>query len=94
MKRKRSTCAKQSQTNNTKNDREKLPALNIRYDRYDHLPVFDPGNSVRCKMPKCALKSVFYCMKCNVHLCIKSKNCFQDFHTIDCETSSTQLPNN
>lgn len=64
---------------------ERRPDHNVRYDGSRHFPNADEihTNGTRCKREGCKLKSKFYCMKCKVHLCIKTNmNCFYDFHTL------------
>lgn len=61
--------------------REKPPKPRARFDQIAHFPAHGP-EQVRCKFEDCTLKSVFYCKKCNVHLCIKEKNCFFKFHNL------------
>ncbi|GFO20793.1 PiggyBac transposable element-derived protein 4 [Plakobranchus ocellatus] len=38
------------------------------------------GSRQWCKLPSCHQKSHFYCIKCNMHLCI-NKDSFMEFHT-------------
>lgn len=64
---------------------ERRPDHCVRYDGSKHFPNADEIHTAgtRCKREGCKLKSKFYCMKCNVHLCIKTNmNCFYDFHTL------------
>jgi hypothetical protein len=56
----------------------------VRYDGVNHLPVHIANEGRRCKMPGCKKRSVIWCMKCKVYLCVKKgKNCFVEFHTYD-----------
>lgn len=61
----------------------KLPPKEKRYDRLDHFPgILRKKSMNKCRNEKCSLKTNYFCMKCNVYLCIKeTKNCFLDFHT-------------
>lgn len=53
---------------------------NIRYDRFDHCPIYTK-NCLRCKVKGCDLKSQVACSKCDVHLCLNLKrNCFMEYH--------------
>lgn len=65
---------------------EKRPSPSIRFNyALGHLPQIDKNRLVRCKNEGCKHKSVVYCPKCNVHLCIciaSDRNCFADYHTI------------
>ena len=57
-----------------------IPSEEVRTDDYYHFPIVVPRG--RCKNPGCKAAPVYFCNKCNVHLCItKDKNCFIDFHT-------------
>lgn len=62
---------------------ETRPSSEVRGDKVDHLPRFDDkADTTRCKFPKCKGKTHFYCVKCNVHLCLgRNKDCFLLFHT-------------
>lgn len=56
----------------------------LRYDQMNHFPaVIRSESRNRCKMEGCNLKTNHYCIKCNVHLCIKpnERNCFLFYHT-------------
>lgn len=59
------------------------PSQKVRYDGKNHLPDVDgETNPTRCKNEGCPLQTKHFCIKCNVHLCIKpGKNCFIKFHT-------------
>lgn len=73
-----------------KNHQEVKTAHNTRYKQsINHMPGTDHKKRVRCKFEGCKLTSSYYCMECNVHLCIKSdaentqeKNCFLKYHTL------------
>ncbi|CAI6352914.1 unnamed protein product [Macrosiphum euphorbiae] len=57
-----------------------LPAEDVRLDGMDHYPFHDKRS--RCKYPTCKNKTLFYCTKCQLPLCINDKrNCFLLFHT-------------
>lgn len=66
--------------------REIKPKFKSRFDEKAHYPAADT-KQVRCKLEGCTLKSVFYCMKCKVHLCIKKNNCFYHFHNLTVDDS-------
>jgi hypothetical protein len=56
----------------------------MRYDGVNHLPVHIANEGCRCKMPGCKKRSVIWCIKCKVYLCVKKgKSCFVEFHTYD-----------
>lgn len=61
---------------------EKRPCTSTRFDGQNHFPeIDDKENPSRCKLETCTLKSKIFCMKCNVHLCLKrNQNCFKLFH--------------
>ena len=57
------------------------PISDVRHDATGHWPEIGDVQQ-RCKNTDCQLRSKFYCVKCNVHLCIKQDtNCFTTFHT-------------
>jgi hypothetical protein len=57
------------------------PVADVQHDATGHWPSIGDVQQ-RCKNPGCDLRSKFFCMKCNVHLCLKqTNNCFTDFHT-------------
>lgn len=64
--------------------REKRPPNKVRYDQTNHFPEADGlCNATRCKNEGCVQKTHFICIKCGIHLCIKSgRNCFKDFHEL------------
>jgi hypothetical protein len=56
----------------------------IRYDGQNHMPEFVATKGRTCKVQGCQKRSVFWCKKCRVYLCIKKgQNCFEDFHTLE-----------
>ena len=57
----------------------------VRYDGLNHLPEFVAMARGRtCKMQGCTKRSVFWCTKCRIYLCIKKgQNCFREFHTVE-----------
>ena len=58
----------------------KLPPKAVIQDTVDDLPVGLPKRA-NCKMDGCNSRSIFYCMKCKLYLCISKKNnCFAKFH--------------
>ena len=57
-----------------------IPRVEVRTDGYFHFAKV--GSRGRCKNPGCKAAPVFFCEKCQVHLCITAKkNCFYEFHT-------------
>lgn len=59
------------------------PPRDVRLDMVGHWSQFqgDHKNPQRCKL-QCGKRSVFYCSKCGVYLCIKEgRNCFLEYHT-------------
>lgn len=61
---------------------EERPPQAVRYNNTGHYPEVDgKQHGSRCKLEHCKLKSNVYCIKCGVHLCLKSgHNCFHHFH--------------
>ncbi|GFO07807.1 PiggyBac transposable element-derived protein 4 [Plakobranchus ocellatus] len=56
------------------------PCNDARLDNVGHMIQY--GSRQWCKLLSCHQKSHFYCIKCNMHLCInKDRNCFMEFHT-------------
>lgn len=56
----------------------------VRYDGMFHLPEWPAKLGRTCKMEGCKKRSVIWCTKCRVYLCIKKdKNCFLAFHTLE-----------
>ena len=64
-----------------KSDVEVRPATGVRYDQYNHWPQYAQTRRT-CKLEGCKGITSYICEKCNVHLCIptKEKNCFVSFH--------------
>jgi hypothetical protein len=55
----------------------------IRYDGMNHLPEFAANMGRTCKLQGCKKRSVIWCKKCRVYLCLKKdQNCFVEFHTL------------
>lgn len=59
----------------------------IRYDRVNHFPDSVAKQGRRCKIKECKKRSVIWCKKCRVYLCVKptterDTNCFEQFHTV------------
>ena len=58
----------------------------VRYDGINHLPSAAEKLGRCCKMVGCKSRSVIWCRKCRVYLCVKfpkdgeSENCFEKFH--------------
>lgn len=73
--------------------KEKIP-WSTRYENIGkHFPL--RGQRARCKEKNCMLYSVFYCMECKVHLCIKSgQNCFYNFHHKKPSSATTKQKKN
>lgn len=75
--------------NKTETRREVRTAHGIRYkDSIKHMPGTNRKRQ-RCKFDGCNLLSSFYCILCDVHLCIKSNaentqenNCFLKYHEL------------
>lgn len=60
------------------------PVADVRYDGFDHFPVWLPkaGGKQLCKNGKCKSQTQCVCKVCNVHLCCStSRNCFLDYHS-------------
>ncbi|XP_068086621.1 piggyBac transposable element-derived protein 3-like [Anabrus simplex] len=56
------------------------PPQPVRQDRLEHWPIHKDTRQ-RCKFPSCKGKTLIFCEKCDVTLCITNKkNCFKDFH--------------
>lgn len=60
---------------------EKRPCHSTRYDGLNHIMKYGTIRQ-RCKKEGCKAKSFGLCMKCNVHLCFRTRNCFEQFHNI------------
>ncbi|KAG5892340.1 hypothetical protein JTB14_011206 [Gonioctena quinquepunctata] len=57
-----------------------ISQFDVRTDKVGHFPC-EKKQRQRCKKPNCGLKTYFYCIKCEVYLCInKERNCFAEFH--------------
>lgn len=57
--------------NTVKRSKENRPPHNQRYDQRGHFPKTDERkNGTRCKKEGCVSRTHFYCVKCDVHLCI------------------------
>lgn len=55
-----------------------VPA-SIKFDGHNHIP--GTRGQKNCSFPGCKHKSIFYCQKCNTHLCLtKERNHYEDFH--------------
>lgn len=60
------------------------PTDAVRLDGLNHWPNNVACEQRRCKLPGCKKKSVVWCTKCRVYLCVKKEqNCFVLFHTAD-----------
>ncbi len=58
------------------------PVDAVRLDGHNHWPDNVATVQRRCKLPGCSKKSVVWCTKCRVYLCIKKeRNCFVQYHT-------------
>ena len=63
----------------------------IRFDMVNHFPESVASQGRMCKRQGCKKRSVIWCKKCRVYLCVKTernkavknKNCFELFHTAD-----------
>lgn len=56
------------------------PSATLRYDGYDHLPVFDDLKSPRfCQLETCKSRTKVRCLKCNVYLCYSWTKLLQRF---------------
>lgn len=59
--------------------REIRVAEDVWFDQVSHWPGI--GATQRCKQTNCKERTVFYCKKCEVHLCItRNRNCFYNYH--------------
>ena len=59
------------------------PVDAVRLDGLNHWPDNVASEQRRCKLPGCKKKSVIWCRKCRVYLCIKKdRNCFVLYHTV------------
>lgn len=61
-----------------------LPPAKLRYDQSNHFPIrMLKTKAMYCLHDGCIKQTVFRCLKCNVPLCIgtrESTNCFYTFH--------------
>lgn len=61
-----------------------LPPAKLRYDQSNHFPIrMLKTKAMSCQHEGCEKQTVFRCLKCNVVLCIgtrESTNCFYKFH--------------
>lgn len=61
----------------------KHPSEELRYDGYDHFPIWlskEDGGKRKCKFCKTSETQCF-CKKCKLNLCCSnSKNCFYEYH--------------
>lgn len=73
------TNSKQEPTSRAKT--EKRPAHSSRYDGTGHKIKYHKDRQ-RCKKEGCNYKSHEMCVKCNVHLCTRTRQCFEEFHTL------------
>lgn len=64
------------------NWRAPMPAVDKRYDGFEHWPIAEGGIPPRtCRMETCSSRSRIKCEKCQVYLCLnKDKDCFKQFH--------------
>lgn len=53
-----------------------------RLDGRNHWPEVAAKIPRACKLKGCKLRTVMWCTKCKVYLCVKSNNCFVQYHTI------------
>ena len=59
------------------------PAEAVRLDGHNHWPQNVAQQQRRCKLPGCKQRSVVWCTKCRVYLCLKKdRNCFIEYHTV------------
>ena len=75
---------------NLKKRNTKVPRMEESQDPDGHIVVSLSSRGI-CAMKKCRSRSVFYCLRCKVHLCVLGKNCFALFHGVDLE--SAEIPN-
>ena len=60
--------------------REVRTNIDVRLDELAHWPAL--GGVQRCKNEKCNQRTVYFCTKYNVHLClVRERNCFVKYHT-------------
>ena len=59
------------------------PVDAVRLDGHNHWPDNVASDQRRCRLPGCKKKSVVWCAKCKVYLCLKKdRNCFVRYHTV------------
>jgi hypothetical protein len=59
------------------------PAEAVRLDGQNHWPQNVAQQQRRCRLAGCKQRSVVWCTKCKVYLCMKKdKNCFIEYHTV------------
>ena len=56
-----------------------IPVKAVRLDGVGHFPGTGDRRQ-RCKHPLCTAKPITFCIKCEVFLCVVSKDCFLSFH--------------
>jgi hypothetical protein len=53
----------------------------VRFDGLQHWPQIQQNLRLRCKNEGCSMKTITYCSKCQIHLCLNPmRNCFKDYH--------------
>lgn len=58
-----------------------IPNNDVRLDGFNHFPDHVKlNNPVKCRNFGCTGKTRVKCMKCNLFLCLQSRNCFLNFH--------------
>lgn len=59
-----------------------LPCNDKKLDGFDHWPIMDDLSTARnCRVKDCKSHTRVSCTKCNVYLCLSTKNnCFTEFH--------------
>jgi len=64
------------------NYRTPFPPEHKAKDKYEHWPIVDDLKTARnCRNKKCKSRTRVRCSKCNIYLCLSTKNtCFKDFH--------------
>ena len=62
---------------------EANPVAAVQIDQQNHWPNSVAKVARRCKVPRCPGRSVIWCTKCHVYLCLKNdSNCFLMYHTV------------
>ena len=60
------------------------PVDAVRLDGSNHFPENVAAVPRMCKVKDCKKRSVFWCTKCKVYLCLnKDRNCFLNYHTVE-----------